>query len=43
MRCPQCRIALWSHYAGAGDDIRFVRVGTLENPNLLPPNIHIFT
>ena len=43
MRCPQCRIALWSHYAGAGDAIRFVRVGTLENPNLLPPNIHIFT
>src|ERR1700690_174007 len=23
-RCPSCRIALWSNYAGAGDAIRFV-------------------
>ncbi len=23
--------------------IRFVRVGTLDNPDLLPPDIHIFT
>lgn len=29
-RCPSCRTALWSNYAGAGDAIRFVRVGTLE-------------
>src|SRR5207247_9435848 len=28
-RCPTCRIALWSNYAGAGDAVRFVRVGTL--------------
>src|SRR5947207_3475701 len=28
-RCPACRIALWSHYAGAGDAVSFVRVGTL--------------
>ncbi|MGH8403380.1 MAG: GFA family protein, partial [Gammaproteobacteria bacterium] len=28
-RCPTCRIALWSNYSGAGDAIRFVRVGTL--------------
>lgn len=42
-RCPNCCIALWSNYAGAGDAIRFVRVGTLENPDLLPPDIHIFT
>jgi len=42
-RCPTCRIALWSHYAGAGDAIRFVRVGTLDDPDLLPPDIHIFT
>lgn len=42
-RCPKCRIALWSHYAGAGPIIRFVRVGTLDNPDLLPPDIHIFT
>src|ERR1700685_1027516 len=28
-RCPTCRIALWSNYAGGGDAVRFVRVGTL--------------
>jgi hypothetical protein len=42
-RCPRCRIALWSHYAGSGPVLRFVRVGTLDNPDLLPPDIHIFT
>ena len=42
-RCPQCRIALWSHYAGAGVAVMFMRVGTLDNPDLLPPDIHIFT
>jgi len=42
-RCPQCKVAVWSHYAGAGPAIKFVRVGTLDNPDLLPPDIHIFT
>jgi hypothetical protein len=42
-RCPKCRIALWSTYAGAGDAVRFVRVGTLKEPDRLPPDIHIFT
>jgi hypothetical protein len=42
-RCPRCRIALWSHYAGAGPVLSFVRVGTLDAPDLLPPDIHIFT
>jgi hypothetical protein len=42
-RCQKCRIALWSNYAGAGDAVRFVRVGTLDQPDLLPPDIHIFT
>ena len=42
-RCPQCRIALWSNYGGAGDVVRFVRVGTLDKPDRLPPDIHIFT
>lgn len=42
-RCPKCRIALWSNYAGAGDAMRFVRVGTLDEPDRLPPDIHIFT
>ena len=42
-RCPRCRIALWSNYAGAGDVVRFVRVGTLDDPDRFPPDIHIFT
>jgi hypothetical protein len=42
-RCPQCRVAVWSNYAGAGPELRFVRVGTLDEPYLLPPDIHIFT
>jgi len=42
-RCARCRLALWSHYAGAGPFIKFVRVGTLDEPDHLPPDIHIFT
>jgi len=42
-RCPKCRVAVWSNYAGAGDKVRFVRVGTLDNPDALPPDIHIYT
>jgi hypothetical protein len=42
-RCPTCRIAVWSNYAGGGDAVRFVRVGTLDEPDRLPPDIHIFT
>ncbi len=42
-RCLNCRVALWSNYSGAGDKVRFVRVGTLDDPDRLPPDIHIFT
>jgi hypothetical protein len=42
-RCPTCHIAVWSNYAGAGDKVHFVRVGTLADPDRLPPDIHIFT
>jgi hypothetical protein len=42
-RCPRCRIAVWSNYAGAGPLLNFVRVGTLDDPDRLPPDIHIFT
>ena len=42
-RCSQCRIAVWSNYAGAGDRVHFVRVGTLDQADLLPPDIHIYT
>lgn len=42
-RCPTCQVALWSHYAGMGRAASFVRVGTLDEPDQLPPDIHIFT
>ncbi len=42
-RCPRCRVAVWSNYAGAGDAVRFIRVGTLDEPDQLPPDIHIHT
>ena len=42
-RCPACKVAVWSNYAGAGPVVKFVRVGTLDDPDLLPPDIHIFT
>jgi hypothetical protein len=35
-RCAGCQVALWSNYAGAGDLIRFVRVGTLDEPDRWP-------
>jgi hypothetical protein len=43
VRCPRCRVAVWSHYAGAGPLLAFVRVGTLADPDRWPPDIHIFT
>jgi len=44
-RCPKCHVAVWSNYfmGGIREGIRFVRVGTLDNPDLLPPDVHIFT
>ncbi len=42
-RCPKCKVVVWSNYASAGPVIRFVRVGTLDAPDYLPPDVHIFT
>ncbi len=42
-RCPKCYVTLWSHYSGAGAAAAFVRVGTLDEPDLVPPDIHIYT
>ena len=43
LRCPTCQVAVWSHYPGLGQKLAFVRVGTLDEPDLLPPDIHIYT
>jgi hypothetical protein len=40
-RCPSCRVALWSVYGGV-HKLLFVRVGTLDNPAALPPDVHIY-
>ncbi len=42
-RCPHCKLAVWSNYPQAGPAVRFVRVGTLDEPGRLPPDIHIYT
>jgi len=42
LRCPTCRVSVWSHYPGAGPRFAFLRVGTLEEPDRMPPDIHIF-
>ncbi|KAI8999688.1 Mss4-like protein [Hyaloraphidium curvatum] len=42
-RCPSCRVALWSHYPQAGRLCAFVRAGTLEDPDAVRPDVHIYT
>ena len=42
-RCPTCRVAVWSHYPGNGPWIASVRVGMLDDPDRLPPDVHSFT
>ncbi|MCP4047637.1 MAG: GFA family protein [Gammaproteobacteria bacterium] len=44
-RCPKCMVAVWSNYymGGLKERVRFIRVGTLDNPDRLPPDVHIFT
>ena len=41
-RCPTCQTAVWSDYGRRGV-LRFVRVGTLDDPAALPPDVHIYT
>jgi hypothetical protein len=42
-RCPKCQVAVWSNYAISGEAIRFIRVGTLDEPGRMPPDMHIYT
>src|SRR3546814_5426964 len=39
-RCQRCWVALWSNYAGGGAALRFVRVGTLDDPDRLRSEEH---
>jgi hypothetical protein len=40
-RCPKCYVAVWSEYGGV-PIVKFVRVGTMDEPGKCPPSIHIF-
>jgi hypothetical protein len=40
-RCPSCQTAVWSEYGGV-EKIRFVRIGTLDQPSALQPDVHIY-
>ena len=40
-RCPKCKVAIWSDYGH--QLLRFVRLGTLDQPHLCPPEVHIYT
>jgi len=41
-RCESCGTALASEYGGV-EKLRFVRVGTLDAPHELKPDVHIYT
>ncbi len=43
MRCPQCKVSVWSVYNAAGDGMRFMRGGTLDDTADVEPDIHIHT
>ena len=44
-RCATCHVAVWScyHRHELNERIRFLKVGTLDDPTPFPPDIHIFT
>ncbi len=46
-RCPTCQVTLWTNYlgmrGGLGEVVRFIRAGTLDDPDRFPPDVHIFT
>jgi hypothetical protein len=41
--CENCGTYLWSYYEGAPGDALFVRAGTLDKPEAVQPDVHIFT
>ena len=41
-RCETCKTAIASEYGGVAK-LRFVRVGTLDDPSAAPPDAHVFT
>lgn len=41
--CGTCGTYVWSRYHGAPGDALFIRAGTLDNPDAVKPDVHIFT
>ena len=41
-RCPSCEVAVWSVYGGRAE-ILFIRAGTLDDPTMVSPDVHIYT
>ena len=41
--CDNCGTYVWSRYSIAPGDCLFVRAGTLDNPDAVTPDVHIFT
>ena len=39
-RCPSCQVAVFSEYGWP--ELLFVRVGTLDEPSAVRPDVHIF-
>jgi hypothetical protein len=46
-RCPKCQVAVWSSYlvfgGNLGELVHFIKVGTLDDPDQFPPDVHIYT
>jgi hypothetical protein len=40
-RCPSCQVAVFSEYRRP--EVLFVRAGTLDDPSVVAPDVHIFT
>jgi len=40
-RCPACKVAVYSFYTYP--TIAFVRAGTLDDPSVIEPDVHIYT
>lgn len=42
IQCRHCQTRLWSFHGAGAEQVAFVRTGTLDNPSLFPPAIHIY-
>ncbi|KAF7550446.1 hypothetical protein G7Z17_g5695 [Cylindrodendrum hubeiense] len=41
--CPSCHVGLWNFYADGGPHVSYIRVGTLDRPWEIEPDVHIYT